>query len=182
MKRKFFLCAISFFVIAFGYGQTLFKVGTNPELKVSGTSSLHDWTMTSTKATGDMKATVSDEKLVELTSLTITMPAESIKSGKSGMDKNAYKAMKSDKHKEVKFVLQSAKKESDTQWALTGTFTLAGVSKNVTVRTSFNKQVLTGKHAFKLTDFSIEPPKALLGTITTGDDVTIEFKLPFVAK
>ena len=31
----------------------------------------------------------------------------------------------------------------------------------------------------KMTDYGIEPPKALLGTIKTGDDIKIIFKTVF---
>ena len=35
--------------------------------------------------------------------------------------------------------------------------------------------LLEGKKALKMTDYNIEPPKALLGTITTGDDIEVHF-------
>ena len=36
---------------------------------------------------------------------------------------------------------------------------------------------VSGAYPMKMTDFGIEPPTALLGTMTTGDDVTINFNL-----
>ena len=40
---------------------------------------------------------------------------------------------------------------------------------------SDNKITLVGENKFKMTDFNIDPPKALFGTITTGDDINIKF-------
>ena len=42
-----------------------------------------------------------------------------------------------------------------------------------------NKVVLKGEKTFKMTEFKIDPPKALLGTITTGDEITIKFNTIF---
>ena len=42
-----------------------------------------------------------------------------------------------------------------------------------------NKITLIGEKKFKMTDFKIDPPKALFGTITTGDDITIKFSTTF---
>ena len=44
----------------------------------------------------------------KITSLTINLPVESIKSEKSSMDKVAYKTLKTDKFKTIKYVLKSA--------------------------------------------------------------------------
>ena len=39
-----------------------------------------------------------------------------------------------------------------------------------------NMVSLEGEKTFNMTDYGIEPPTALFGTITTGDEVTIKFK------
>ena len=45
------------------------------------------------------------------------------------MDKVAYETLKTDKNKNIKYVLKSAEKVNETTWELTGTYTIAGVSK-----------------------------------------------------
>jgi hypothetical protein len=42
-----------------------------------------------------------------------------------------------------------------------------------------NMVALEGEKTFNMTDYAIEPPKALFGTITTGDEITIKFKSIF---
>lgn len=160
-----------------------YSLAANPDLKISGTSSLHDWEMTSNKASGSAKMTVSGSTVSSISSLTVTMPAESLESGKSGMDKKAYEAMKTDKNKNVSFVLSSAKKNTDGTWNLTGNFTIAGTKKSVTVKVtesvSGGTVQLKGSYSFKLTDYGITPPKALAGTIKTGDAVKMSFNVKF---
>ncbi len=163
--------------------QETFSLETKPQLKISGTSSLHDWDMVSETATGKLNATINDGKITSIQSLVVEMPAESIKSGKKGMDTNAYKAMYTDKHKTVTFNLKSAVKNADNTWALSGTFSIAGTTKSVNLKvketsagTSYGFE---GTYAFKLTDYGITPPKALMGTIKTGDDVKITFNVKF---
>lgn len=166
-----------------GFSQKTYTLDAKPQLKLSGTSSLHDWDMTSETATGKLIATVENNKLTAIKSLVVEMPAESIKSGKSGMDKNAYKAIQTDKFKTIKFELKSSAKLTDGTWNLTGVFTIAGVSKQVTLKAketaTAGQYTFDGTYSFKLTDYKITPPTALMGTVKTGDDVKISFKVKF---
>lgn len=166
-----------------GFAQKTYNLDVKPQLKLSGTSSLHDWEMTSEKATGKLVGTVENNKLTAIKTLVVEMPAESIKSGKSGMDKNAYKAIQTDKFKTVKFELKSSNKQTDGTWTFTGVFTIAGVSKQVTLKaketSTAGQFAFEGTYSFKLTDYKITPPTALMGTVKTGDDVKISFKVKF---
>lgn len=153
-----------------------------PVLTISGTSSLHDWEMTSNTASAKLIAVKSGDKLDKINSLVVEMPAESIKSGKSGMDKNAYKALKTDQYKTVKFELKQATKTANG-WNLKGNFTIAGVTKEVIVPVKElalgGKSTLSGEYNFKLTEYKITPPTALMGTVKTGDAVKISFAINF---
>lgn len=170
------------FTISAVSAQKTYSVQKDNTLKISGTSSLHDWDMTSTTATGRLVGTFESQSLQSIQSLSVEMQAESLKSGKSGMDKNAYKALKTTQFKTIKFDLISAKKEGNI-WTLNGTFQIAGVSKNVSIKAkeSVNGSdiVLEGSYDFKLTDYDITPPTALMGTVKTGDAVKITFKISF---
>ena len=188
MKRLFNLekgIMLLFFIAisSVGFAQKTLNLEAKPQLKISGTSSLHDWDMVSETATGKLVATVEGNKLVAINALVVEMPAESIKSGKGGMDKNAYKALKTTQYKTVKFDLKAATKNTDDIWNFTGTFTISGVTKSVTLKiketTIGNQSVFEGAYSFKLTDYKITPPTALMGTVKTGDDVKISFTLKF---
>src|SRR5690554_3734321 len=171
------LVTLSFPVAA----QVKYQVGPKPELKVSGTSTLHDWEMVSAQATGEGILVQQGGNLQEIKSLAIQMPAESIKSGKSAMDKNTYAALQTKKHKQISFVLSDIAPAGANLWRAKGNFTIAGVTqpasfevKSSATGSSYNFQ---GKHAFKLTDYKIDPPTALLGTVKTGNEVVIHFNI-----
>jgi hypothetical protein len=40
---------------------------------------------------------------------------------------------------------------------------------------------VTGVKKMKMTDYNVKPPTALLGTIKTGNDITISYNLKFKA-
>ena len=158
-------------------------------LEVHGTSSLHDWTLETEKQSGKVVVVNSEE--LEISSLNLSVEAESLKSGKSAMDKNTFKALNTDDYKTIDFSLTSLKsvvKQSDQSFKVSalGKMTISGVTKsitiNMTVKLEGNKLLLNGEKSFKMTDFGIDPPKALLGTIKTGDDIKIEFKSVFEKK
>lgn len=180
--KKAFVAMVFLLFAQFSMAQKTYQLQAKPELKISGTSTLHDWDMPSSTATGTMTATEQGGKLTAISALSITMPAESIKSGKNAMDKKAYEALKTSKNKNVVFTLKSATKSGDT-WTLNGTFNIAGVTKNVNIKAqetySGGSFGLKGTYSFKLSDYNITPPTAVMGTIKTGNDVKMTFNVKF---
>lgn len=167
--------------------QTNYKLTSVEKLEVAGTSSLHDWTMSTQTAEGQATIVVEDNVLKDISKLTVSMKAETLKSGKSGMDDNAYKALKTKKNPEITYTLKEVKnitKKGDHYLLdAVGVFSIAGEAKTVTIPTkafiTSTNIKFTGSKDFKMTDFKIDPPTALLGTIKTGDDITINFNLTF---
>lgn len=150
---------------------------------VAGTSTLHDWEMKSASGTGTASLNIANGKLTDIEALTINLPAETVKSEKKSMDKVAYETLKTDKNKNIKYVLKSAEKVNETTWELTGTYTIAGVSKvyKTNVKTTITKEGLNlqGSNKITFTEFGMKSPTAMLGTIKTGQDLTIKFNLNF---
>lgn len=166
-------------------GQTYHIESAASEVTIKGTSNLHDWEMVSEKAKGNLVATINNSQLTKLSSLSFTVDAESLKSGKGGMDKNAYKALKTDKHKEINFVMDQVKslncnQESTCDVSMTGKLTIAGTTQPIDLivkaQVSGNQIIMTGAYDLKMTRYKVDPPKAMFGTITTGDDLNISFK------
>lgn len=185
--KKYLFLLLPILLISVGLNaQTNYKLA-NAELSVSGTSSLHDWTMTSNSASGSASVTTDGATLKSIQNLNVTMKAETIKSGKGGMDDNAYKALKTKKNPDVKFTLKEVKsivkKGNGYLVEAVGTLTIAGESRTITVQgdaqPSNGTLKITGNKKFKMTDFKVDPPTALMGTIKTGDDITINFNLTY---
>ena len=173
------LCAI----VWTSNAQKNYTLDVKTNFAVFGTSTMHDWEMKSGSKQGTANLTVSDNKLTAITSININLLAETLKSEKTKMDKIAYETLKTDKHKSILYVLKSAEKVNETTWNLTGTYTIAGVSKEhkTQVKTSVANGIVNLQGSDKITfkEFGMKSPTAMLGTIKTGEDLTIKFNLNF---
>lgn len=188
MAKKHTLWILGLLVLGIGItafnNKGLYRLSSNPELKISGTSTLHDWDMISNTAQGDAVIITNEfNKLEKIERLKITMPAESLKSGKTQMDNNAYKALKTKEYRNISFELKDIQNINGSRFKAIGTFDIAGESRQLVIDTEYkilgNEIQFTGKTSFKLSDFKIDPPTAMLGTIKTGDDVTLHFNTRF---
>ncbi|WP_458627168.1 YceI family protein [Winogradskyella sp. PC D3.3] len=182
----FFSCLFSFQTVL---SQNYILNNSSSVLEVHGTSSLHDWTLETEKQSG--KVVITNAEDLEISSLSFSVEAESLKSGKSSMDNNTYKALKTDDYKTIDFKLTSVKqvdKLSNQSFKVStlGKLTIAGVTKTITLDMTLNidgtKVLLSGEKSFEMTDFGVDPPKALLGTIKTGNTIKIVFKSVFDKK
>jgi polyisoprenoid-binding protein YceI len=190
MKEKFnfrFTSTAVVFILVIMLGsslmaQTSYKT-QKASLTISGTSTLHDWTMKAEGFTCTGLFTVDNAKATSAKSLTITVPVKALKSGKSAMDKNAYSALKEETHKQIAYTLTGVKTVGD-KMQCTGNLTIAGVTKPVTVESVCTVQAdqsisCNSTIALKMTDFDVEPPSFMFGSVTTGDDIKLDFNLLF---
>jgi len=127
-----------------------------------------------------------DGKLSGVEKLNFAVEVESLKSGKSGMDKNTYNALDSKAHKMITYTLAKVNKVTDSGnntfiIETTGNLKIAGQSKQVpikfTAKTATNGTTLSGKVTINMTHYKVDPPRALMGTIKTGEEVTIDFEV-----
>ena len=191
-KKNLWLVIGSFLVMVFSanttFAQTYSVNNAASSLKVEGTSNVHDWEITAKDLQGSMKVQMTDGQLVQIDDLKFTVVAESLKSGKGGMDKNTYKALNTDKYKTITYELQKVNNldctsKTSCKVTTTGALTIAGTKKNVEIvfdaKVSGDKIVLSGNKKIKMSEFKVDPPTAMFGTITTGDDLNIKFQVSF---
>lgn len=152
-------------------------------LKVFGTSNLHDWHLEGEQKKGDI--VFEDKENGKLQKVDFTVVSEELLSGKKAMDRNTFKALKTDDYKNITFNLVKVndvvKKGSQSFLVKAeGDLTITNVKKRIPIEFNLtingDKVELTGSKKIKMTDFNVEPPTALFGAITTGDELTIEFK------
>jgi polyisoprenoid-binding protein YceI len=163
--------------------QDVYQLDNSQEFKVSGTSSLHDWDMISEGARGEATFVVEGGELKDIKSLRVDLPVKSLKSGNNRMDRTAYGAIDAGKHQLVRFSLTSVRNISSNQVLAAGNLTIAGSTRPVTLRAGYrvngNSIQFVGNHSIKFSQFDVDPPTALLGSIKTGDDLQINFDVIF---
>ncbi len=168
--------------------QEEFKLAKS-SVKMSGTSTLHDWTADVAKVSGNGQLTFANNVLTGIKSLNITMTTNSINSSKgSTMDNNMYRELKAKAFPNMTYTL--AKVTTITQKAgvyyleTEGKLTIAGttntISMSVTGKQNGSEITFKGTKKLKMTDFKVEPPVMFLGTLKTDDNVTISFDATFV--
>jgi polyisoprenoid-binding protein YceI len=99
------------------------------------------------------------------------------------MDNKTYDAFNYEKYPLIVFTLTSEKINSSNLTAdLKGTLAMAGASRPIDVQISYkilgngDLQII-GSKKLKMTDFNMEPPTAMMGTIKVGDEVTVSFDI-----
>jgi hypothetical protein len=168
--------------------QTSFQ-SKDMDMRLKGTSNLHPWEMKAVKGTSKAVLVVDAEgKVTSISSLSFSFPAKNLKSGKTAMDKNTYKALKTDKNPNITFILTSSTITSTgaNTYDLTGVgnMTIAGTLKQTSLIATgrYNSDgsfTITGVKKMKMTDYKVNPPTALLGRIKTGDDITLSYNIQF---
>lgn len=188
IKRNNMMALFLTIIISIFYSENIlaqqFKLdNVKSTLTIYGTSSLHDWDIRAEKQSGAIELLIKEN--VTINNLDVSIETESLKSYKSSMDKNTYNALKSDKYKFITFKLVQVKQIEDLgnsvyQVTVSGKLTITDVSKTTNLSfkmgVSDNKITLEGEKTFNMSEYGIEPPTALLGTIKTGDQITIKFK------
>jgi YceI-like domain len=187
------LLLLPFFAIN-GHAQNAKLVLKESSILVKGTSSLHDWRCKTEQISGDISYQSSGLLLKDIASLNLQLVVKSMKSIKengeyyeAGMDKNMYKALNAEKFPKITFVLTelvSVKSTSGrSDFTAKGNLTIAGNQQAISfpVNAILTNAGITfkGSTSFKMTAFGVTPPRALLGTIKTGDEVTIVFNASF---
>ncbi len=156
-------------------------------IKIEGTSNVHDWVSTSKNAKATGSVVVENNAIKGVNSLKVTIPVSGIKSTKGSiMDDKTWTALKNKKHPNIYYQLKkvnSITKNGNSYTLKTnGNLTIAGVTKNINMSVkgvvlTGNQVKFSGSKKLKMTDFGIDPPTALFGTMTTGNDITIKYNI-----
>ena len=175
------------------YCQALYKIKESKDIdmKLSGTSTLHKWTMDAKTFTGEARfgfKADNSQQISSVKALNFALEVQNLKSGEKGLDKNAYKALKTDEYKDIYYKLTSAtiipEKDGKSLIKTDGKLTIAGVTKEIKidVLSVVNQDATitcTGSYKLKMTDYQVKPPTFMLGAMKTGDDITLDFILVY---
>lgn len=156
-------------------------------MKILGTSTLHDWEMKAVDLQGTLDVDVYQESL-KINELKLTVPVEALRSGKSAMDNNAYKALKEKDHPNIRYELVSVsemEKVSAGKFKMLsrGKLTVAGNTRilkvPIEVLVKNDGIAFSGSTTFNMSSFDVEAPSFMMGAVTTGDKITINFTINY---
>lgn len=189
--HKWLLIALVAFAPIVLQAQSIFEIASH-SMTVAGTSNLHDWTAEVEKVNGSFKVKMDNGKLVDIQDINVVVDAQSFKSSKGSiMNSKINDALNSKKHPRITYKMTKVDKIAETAGTFrvntTGVMNIAGVNQNVSLE-AIGKILPNGSIEFsgnkkvKMTDYKVEPPTAMFGAMTTGDEVTLSFKVVLKAK
>jgi polyisoprenoid-binding protein YceI len=155
-------------------------------VSLSGTSNIHEFTASTTDvkltkltvAAGVSGAAILANPLA-VEAFEISIKAGSLSSPKEGLDKNMYKALKTDQFPEIVFTLTRLEGTAPALKAI-GTLKIAGVEKPVTldlkVVAGATALTVSGETPILTTDYGIPPVKAMMGMLKTDPKITVKFE------
>jgi polyisoprenoid-binding protein YceI len=157
------------------------------EIKISGTSNLHDWTADVPRLTTSAEILINDGRIEAINRLVIEIDATAI-TGSEGniMTRKIAETLKSDRNPRIVFRMTRIDNISQTGREFSvragGTLAMGGTTRPLELvvrgRVLPNGDVqFTGVKDMKMTTWQLEPPRAMLGALRTGDDVTVEFSV-----
>jgi len=174
--------------------QNSYQLLPESTMQITGTSTIHDWEcdVEEMNLNTNLRDSITEGILPStpefINSLTLTVPVREIESGKGGMNRKIYGALKEDDHPTIQYRYSGGEiVSSDTTSGTftinaTGDLTIAGVTKEVTfpVEGSFSDAGdlrFTGSYSLNMKDYDMDPPTAVFGTIRAGEEVTISFNV-----
>lgn len=136
-----------------------------------------------TAAPGATAALMAGDKAV--TAALVSIPAAQLDCGNGTMNEHMKKALKIKEHATIEFRIGSytlTKVPEGMKAELSGTLTLGGVEKPVTVQAIGKDEGdgtlrVTGTHELRMTEYGLKPPTLMLGTMKVNERVNVGFDL-----
>jgi len=159
---------------------------TKSDLIVKGTSSMHDWVMTAEKFNCSVLVNNTGNTFV-IKDVNFTCNS-TLKSDNSIMDKKAWDALKTKEFKSIQFaskeVIAINSTNQKTEGTIQGELKLKGITKKISLPykgelDELGNLNIKGDLKLKMSEFGIDPPTALMGSLKTGDEVTVSFQIVF---
>ncbi|WP_412068612.1 YceI family protein [Rubrivirga sp. IMCC43871] len=147
---------------------------------VTGTSTVHDWSCDA-DVTATLDATTASGALTGLSALTVSTPVAQMDCDNGTMNGKLRDALGSSP---VRFVLTTARVGTPNNGRFLveadGRLTIHGTTRTQRVRAqgrvlSGGRFQFTGEVPVTMSQFGVDPPRALAGTLRTGDAVTVHF-------
>ncbi len=198
MRRKSYtLSFFASFIVAFGLvaaaqAQT-FKVTDASTMTIYGSANVTDWEAKAKTITGEIRMNNSDMSdwsgadASWFESVEIAIKVEDIDADSRRMNNNMHGYLKKDQYPEITYRLVEAKElalldNPGVKLTVRGVISAAGAEKEIVHDVEVRKNdsgglVVSGSQDLKMTDFGIDPPTAVLGSIRSRDEMNITFEI-----
>lgn len=153
-----------------------------------GTSTVRSWSCKATQinatidgAVNAATAVLAGEKAVATVEL--AFPTAQLDCENRTMNGHMMKALNADQHAQIRFTLTdyTLTAGSPASGQLQGTLLLNGQSHPIAFPATFASADgalrVTGAYELKMTDWGVEPPRLMLGTLRVGEMITVNFDL-----
>jgi polyisoprenoid-binding protein YceI len=167
------------------------RVHATSRIWVNGTSTVKSWECRAKSFTAAVDASSADavhtviagEKTVE--AVTLTVPVQQMDCSNGTMNEHMLKALKAKEFADITFTLDSYEltKGADlSKVSLKGTLTMGGVTKPVAFEADASagpegSLKIAGKYRLNMKDYSLQPPKLMLGTLKVNEMVDVSFEV-----
>ncbi|MFT6883219.1 MAG: hypothetical protein ACJAVY_002023 [Marinoscillum sp.] len=184
------ICVTGLYNIGYSQAIHIIKKDKGSEMKLEGTSSMHDWEMEANTSTGKAQFIFKQGNMFHLDSiksLSFAIKVSDLKSDSDGLNKNAYDALKSNKYKDICYSLTSSALSPEKGGFLitsVGNLVIAGVTKEITmdVHSSIGEDgtiTCSGSYQLNMLDYKVEPPSFMWGAMKTGEQITLDFTVTY---
>jgi len=169
------------------------RLDPTSEVSIEGTSSMHAFHCKTNKIMAyvdvDPGYTKDLTKIARpIASVKVNIVVRTLTCGNSQMDKNMYSTLDADKNPIIKYtmsgydILDGSAKPSAFVAKTTGTLAISGQEKVISMkinaeRLSDGKATAQGEESVLMTDFGIQPPSFMFGTLKVGNEIKVKFNL-----
>ncbi len=174
-------------------GAQTYTVTDASTMTIYGSANVTDWEAKVNTIRGEIslrnadQADFSEADASWLESVSISMTVEDIDSDSRRMNNNMHGYLKKDEYPEITYRLVEVRElaQSDNPGVVLtvrGIIAAAGVEQEIVhdveiVRSESGGLVVSGSQDLKMTEFGIDPPTAVFGSIRSRDEMTITFEL-----
>lgn len=171
-------------------GPMLDALRLKPESRVwfDGTSTVRDWSCKAPNIqaaidaeAGAAAAVLEGRKAVRTVDL--TFPVAALDCENRTMNNHMRNALNATQHQNIRFTLSdyTLAKATATTGTLNGTLMINGQTRPIAVPVQFANAAgalrVTGRYPLPMTQWGVQPPRLMMGTLKVGDTVTVNFDL-----
>jgi hypothetical protein len=169
------------------------RLDPTSEVTIEGTSSMHAFHCKTNKIMAyvdvDPGYTKDLTKIARpIASVKVNIVVRTLTCGNGQMDKNMYSTLDADKNPIIRYtmsgydILDGSAKPSAFVAKTTGTLVISGQEKVINMkinaeRLSDGKATAQGEESVLMTDFGIQPPSFMFGTLKVGNEIKVKFNL-----